>query len=517
MKRKLISLITSFGMAASLAAALPLSAQAEEEVTINNQTYTESTVLQGGAVYTKCTFKGSADPDNPVIITVPEEGIRIGATGYSYGINVSGGYVTFTGGTISVVYGYYYTVQIESGAVLNLKDIKLQGTGAEENTDANRTPLIDVQSGGVLNIEEGAALTGNYNSNGPGGAVYNNGTVNMRGGIVYNNKSINVGGAVSNYGTFNMYGGEIYENSASSGGGIYNYTAGVINMYGGKIHDNGSSGIYGYAYGAANTLNMYGGEIFGHTSGIYLGTTSTLNMRGGTVYGNTTYSIQSVSTQTNYLSGGLILGKVYDYKSTLTYGTDAYPMYNGTIKGLPSDTTVTITDKKTGEVIPEARNAEVLLANIDNEITAAGADGTAYIGTYTEGIWYFGDAPVLSTEADAGYYSEVRASGEKEGIIAFNSLFENLADCKDSVTGYGIYIYGSNVENKVQLNAGTLEELAEKAGAFHATVENISEDKFDTVFTAMPYAVLNGSTTVTGDACVYTVNRGGKWLGAKPE
>lgn len=56
--------------------------------------YKEDTMLESGE-YSGCTIEGSSDINNPVIITVPEEGISV-----SDAFTIESGYVEFTGGLI---------------------------------------------------------------------------------------------------------------------------------------------------------------------------------------------------------------------------------------------------------------------------------------------------------------------------------------------------------------------------------------------------------------------------------
>ena len=122
---------------------------------------------------------------------------------------------------------------------------------------------------------------------------------------------------------------------------------------------------------------------------------------------------------------------------------------------------------------------------------------------------------MFSTNADAGYYAETSDSEDREGIIAFNSFFEQYNEYADEITQYGIYIYKTGAEdNKVSLSAATVDELIASEGKFYALVTGIAADSFNSVVAAMPYVVI-GDKTITGDVCTYSVSQSDKWLGPK--
>jgi hypothetical protein len=72
-----------------------------------------------------------------------------------------------------------------------LKNITLQGQGPDVD---NNAALIQVNSGGTLELNDSVFITGNKKASGDGSGVY-----------------------VQNHGTFTMSGGEIWGNTAGSG------------------------------------------------------------------------------------------------------------------------------------------------------------------------------------------------------------------------------------------------------------------------------------------------------------
>ncbi len=197
---------------------------------------------------------------------------------------------------------------VETGGNLTLKSIELKGAGIK--TPSNY-PLIQVESGGNLFIEESVVLSGNYHSSN-GGAVYNNGgNVKITGGLIENCKATNGGAVYNKGGSLEMTGGTIKNCEATNGGAVY-CEGGDFAMSGGLLGGStlsdansakGSGGAVMLANGAHMTLSGeavisynsarenegegYGGGIA--VGGYYADTVNvspTLTMTGGTVQGN---------------------------------------------------------------------------------------------------------------------------------------------------------------------------------------------------------------------------------------
>jgi len=154
---------------------------------------------------------------------------------------------------------------VGSGVTLVLcANIALQGR------PANNRPLVEVNSGGALVMNEGALITGNNNASAA---------------------SADAGGSVrvNNGGIFTMYGGTISGSGTASDGG------GVRLM-------------------AGSTFSMHGGAISGNTAqwggGVFVGNGSAFNMRGGTIFGNRSVSDGGgvLNWGTFRISGGIIHG-----------------------------------------------------------------------------------------------------------------------------------------------------------------------------------------------------------------
>jgi len=130
---------------------------------------------------------------------------------------------------------------VESNVTLILDSVTLQGHAS------NNASLVKINSGGTLEMNAGAKITGNNTTAnkdecGGGVFVFNGGTFTMNDGEIFQNKVYSAGGGVYVLGIFNMNGGNIYENTANyNGGGVY-VDAGLFtktaNDTGGTIYDN---------------------------------------------------------------------------------------------------------------------------------------------------------------------------------------------------------------------------------------------------------------------------------------
>lgn len=179
-------------------------------------------------------------------------------------------------------------------AEVTLTNVTVDGCGVSA-----QEPLIDVASGGTLNIGEGTVLTGGVNtgsingssmgsSRGEGGAIRTAGTVNMTADSTITGNSAYAGGGVLvlSGGELNLSGGQITDNHAtgegstlspSGGGGVLVARSGSMTMSGGSVSNNTSADVGG-------GITLGGGE-----SSAYIDTIShpTLNMTGGIISGNT--------------------------------------------------------------------------------------------------------------------------------------------------------------------------------------------------------------------------------------
>lgn len=185
------------------------------------------------------------------------------------------------------------------------------GTNTTYASGSAKAPLIVVNDGGRLTLEDGATLTNNsnkpntYSSSGNsyfkengyvglGGAIYCNGTLTMNGGLIQYCEALCGGGVYLENGSFYLNDGTIDHNYArdieeagskqyhkNAGGGVYVGENSTMTMTGGTISYNQSSREGGGI--SLGWLNRNKGAYF--TSYV-----STFTMNGGTITHNTATS-----------------------------------------------------------------------------------------------------------------------------------------------------------------------------------------------------------------------------------
>jgi len=210
-----------------------------------------------------------------------------------------------------------------SGTVSNvtLKNIVIDGnrTGSFSNR------IINVHTGGTLNIEAGTVITGSNISGtsnaGAGILIFENSTVNMSGGIISGNTTTAGGGGVSldgNTARFNMSGGTISNNNAGGGGGggIYSWQ-GTVTITGGTIENNNAAG------------NGGGINISGQSGALLnIGSTDAVIVVNNTSGGSTTSNVYLPAEKTvTLLDMPLIESEI---GITTAIVPDVYPVYFAT-------------------------------------------------------------------------------------------------------------------------------------------------------------------------------------------
>jgi hypothetical protein len=211
--------------------------------------------------------------------------------------------ITGNGQTVSLdedKIGSLLTLSADPGSSLTLilEDITLQGK------EGNNAPVVQVNSGGTLELKADSVLTGNTSSgNGSGVVVAGGGTLNMSGGTISKNtasgSSAHGGGVyVASGGIFTMSDGEISGNSTPNsgssgnhgGGGVYVEGGGTFIMTGGVVSGNTSGWDGGGVLVHGGKFEMSGGEISVNSAinggGVYVyGSSGTFTMSGGVIYG----------------------------------------------------------------------------------------------------------------------------------------------------------------------------------------------------------------------------------------
>jgi len=223
---------------------------------------------------------------------------------------------------------------VGSGVTFRLDTgITLQGRGA------NDAPLVVVDHGGTLIMEEGARITGNINISTIGGGVVTSGVFIMNGGEISSNETVTIGTAwrggggvlVSSSGMFTMNDGSILRNSAismngwSAGGGVL--ADGTFTMNGGDISRNTSREGAGVCIGNGGIFTMHEGTV-SHNS-----TTNQQWAQGGGIAvsqgGKFIMHNGAIDSNDAYSGGGVVI--------TWYGGVDGvggiFTMHNGRISG----------------------------------------------------------------------------------------------------------------------------------------------------------------------------------------
>ena len=202
---------------------------------------------------------GSSVPSVSKILKYGEKKITVRITGSGFPVNSSSGDTP--------------VFEVGSGVTLVLENIVLKGReqyGIEEGFDPSyydSAPLVKVNFGATLVMNDGAVITQRLSEN-SGGGVYVDG------------------------GTFIMNGGEISRNTAHDGGGVYVENGGAFVMNGGTICKN-STGDFGRGGGVCVNKGTFtvnsgavisGNRAFRDGGGIYVDNSNFLINRG-IVYG----------------------------------------------------------------------------------------------------------------------------------------------------------------------------------------------------------------------------------------
>jgi uncharacterized repeat protein (TIGR02543 family) len=277
-------------------------------------------------------------------------------------LNVTGGKelaitIDGSGKTISLgSNGSLFTLgaDTDSSLTLVLEDITLEGK------DGNNAPVVKVNSGGNLDLQDGSVLTGNTSSSSSGGVLVNSGgTLTMSGGEISGNTvsggSNGSGGVYIDGGTFSMSGGEISGNRTIQSnsttqyacGGVYVTGGGTFEMTGGTISDNhaiqsnsGPKYCSGGVFVSGATFTMTNGVISGNSStyggGVYLGGGS-FTMSNGTISGNTATANAGgvmVNGGTFTMNNGVVSGNIANGSGGGVYiNAGAFIMKDGELSG----------------------------------------------------------------------------------------------------------------------------------------------------------------------------------------
>ena len=351
---------------------------------------------------------------------------------------------------------------IQDGVTLILEEnLILRG-----KTGNDGSPLVLVNSGSTLTMNQGIKISGNTSSSYLGGGVnVDGGTFIMSGGEISGNTSSSYGGGVcvngkymadGRYvgGTFTMNGGAISGNTAINsssdspyGGGVYVARFCTFIMNGGEISGNTSSApsmdsSYGGGVRVDGTFTMNGGKISGNTVTanypssthgggvhVFLGT---FIMNSGEISGNTVTSTSPSPSNTypnTYPNSYSYGGGVYVYEGTFT-------MSGGTISG-----------------------------NTATATSSASSNSASYTYSYGGGVYMYEGTFTMSGGAISGNTATATSftpSSNSGGAFSFGGgvyVFESgiLTKSGGTITGYASDTVNGNVvkrNNTVQSNRG---------------------------------------------------------------
>jgi hypothetical protein len=213
-------------------------------------------------------------------------------------------------------------LKVGEGVTLTLKDIILEGTGANASS-FNVSPLIEVRQRGKLILGTGVRLTNNKTAAPAGGVWVRGGELVLNDGAVIEKMSVadnrnpyqkwRSGGGVliDNRGSFTMNGGTIGDDDpddaldkgntvipSNNAGGVF-VVSGSFAMYGGTITGNQTTGNTGspasggvIIHEGTFTMDGAGAVISGNSTesegggGVDIGQGGTFIMRNGTIQGN---------------------------------------------------------------------------------------------------------------------------------------------------------------------------------------------------------------------------------------
>ncbi len=384
-RKKLLSLLLTLALLASLLPAAALSALAAESGAVSVSSWAE---LVAAAANNGASIILDGDvtaPENAQSITVPAE--------TTVTIDLNGHVIDAKQNQIDVI-----TVT----GTLTLKDSKPEATHGESS---------ELPAGGVItgSKEDGVEVT-------------KTGTFTMEGGTI----SGKYYGVYVNGGAFTMNGGTISGNECD---GVYIDSDNTDEIIAGSFVMSGEAQISGNGYNGVKvredgTFTMSGGTISGNYYGVYAPNGGTFTMSGGTISENESYGVEVREDGGFTMSGGTICGNEYDgvyvWYSTFTMSdgkisgngkaNDGYDyagvyvddgtftMRGGTISGNPYG--VWVIDYGDDD---EANSDEKLQAKVtDDDPTETGTG------------FFLSGAPVFSGNAEADVYLETYVDDDED-------------------------------------------------------------------------------------------------------
>jgi hypothetical protein len=426
-------------------------------------------------------MKDRKDDNNPLVIDLPggiDEVVIPNTVEMLRDYNSPANITIDGGGRVLKIEDPGILLTVRNGITLTLRNLTLRGIAA------NNRPLVRVQSGGKLILEEGAVITGNTTSANAGGVWVNGGELVMNPGAVIKKMRINAstgyhggGVLVDMNGKFTMNGGiiggesledaNIVPGGGSSAGGV-SIGQGSFTMYGGSIQFNYGGGIDL----ARGTFTMYSGSIRGNISpypnttpyedggGVFVSSSSasfTMNgtnaviennhVKGGTAIGigNSDGGGGVLTNGSFTMSAGIIRGNSVDGKKSgggvCTTNSGSFTMSGGTIQNN------TARNGGGGVFGTFAMSGGVIKGNRVLDATDTWAAGGVFAtGIFTMSGGTIGgddpaDANIAASAANGVFISDtypLPGNSFNPFIMTGGTIKGN---CADNTNNYGVYVY----------------------------------------------------------------------------
>ncbi len=345
---------------------------------------------------------------------------------------------------------------LESDSALIIKPVSGKSLELKNSNSSNDTALITIGTGANLELQNGAAISGNNNTSGSGGGVYvSGGILTMENGSrIYSNSAASGGGVYVNGGTFTMENGSrIYSNSAANGGGIY-MNGGIFTMNSGTIggsldaEKNSASSRGGGVYLNGGEFAMPGGSISYNSAanggGVYTtGNTTQFTITGGMIQNNSTSAngggiYAAAGAKVNFVSGN-IGGSSSTYKNTaLNDGGGVYVTGSGTQFTLEGGAIQNNSASANGGGIYAAAEAKVKL--VSGNIGGSSSTYKNTAGTSGGGVYLTG----ANTKFEmSGGYLRYNTAGTNGGGVCIMNNAEFIKSAGDYNTFTGNSLTGS--------------------------------------------------------------------------
>lgn len=453
-----------------------------------NQIVLASSSTPGGSEITtpeelqKAIDEATGTADNPTVITIPKEGLRLTSK-----IIINGKYIRLTGGTIwNAVATATRMFEIKSGKLI-LENIILDGYGYP--TQAPQYCTFVFIEGGEFILSKGAVLqNAKCHWDLLNAVVVKDGYFYMEDGMITKN-TCELGGLIYVYGKggFTMKGGHIYDNTVGKWGSVF--ISSNLRYYAGNItHNNNEDCLY-----VQGNFIVYGGNQNDMIDAIKI-------VKGGKIL---LASKLNISLRITELMGDFTEGEV------IMQGTEGY--------------TLTTQDL---EKITLAKDINWILKLIDNTIilTKPSSEG---ISTPEELQKAIDEAPAGSLEkptlitipqAGIDFTRTVTIQGKHIRITANGGSFRNITT--DDILFFDIQSGSLTLENTVLLGTvkGTnrycsFAKVAQKAFLFMTDVtmqKALSEEKTWSMLRIYGSCTLKNCTITenTGAALIYIAAQG---------